>query len=370
MRVVRLVAPLLAALAFGCSTAEKPKPTPLESFTPSITVTEAWRHNLGDITFPLVASVNDDRVTLADGAGNVVALQASSGRELWRASVGSPISAGVGSDGRFAAVVTRDNELVTLDVGVEKWRTRLPSSVSTPPLVAGERVFAMGVDRAVHAFDVLDGRKLWLLQRPGDALTLSSTGVVVPFKNTLLVGQGPRLAGVDPLRGGVRWEVALASPRGTNEVERLADLIGPVVRAGDVVCARAFQSAVGCADAERGTLLWTKNVGGTQAIGGDAELVLGADATDRITAWRTPSGEVAWTSERFLYRGLSAPARVGRSIAFGDVEGHVHFLDRAGGETLARVATDGSPVIGRPALAAGHLVVVTRKGAVLGLRAD
>jgi outer membrane protein assembly factor BamB len=370
MIALRLTAPLLALLALGCSTAEKPKPTPLEPLTASITVTEAWRHSLGDITFPLVASANGDRVTLADGAGNVVALQANSGQELWRASVGAPISAGVGSDGRFAAVVTRNNELITLEGGAEKWRARLPSAVSTPPLVAGERVFVMGVDRAVHAFDVLDGRKLWILQRPGDALTLSSTGVVAPFKDTLLVGQGPRLAGVDPLRGSLRWEAPLASPRGTNEVERLADLIGPVVRAGDVVCARAFQSAVACADAERGTVSWTKNVGGTEAIGGDAELVVGADATDRITAWRTPSGEVAWNSERFLYRGLTAPAPIGRSIAFGDAEGQVHFLDRAGGEPLARVATDGSPVIGRPVLAAGHLVVVTRKGAVLGLRSD
>ena len=136
-----------------------------------------------------------------------------------------------------------------LEAGEVRWRARLNSAVSTPPLVAGERVFAMGVDRVVHAFDVLDGRKLWVLQRPGDALTISAAGVVAPFQNTLLVGQGPRLTGVDPLRGAIRWEVPIASPRGTNEVERLADLIGPVVRAGDVVCARAFQSAVGCADA-------------------------------------------------------------------------------------------------------------------------
>jgi len=47
----------------------------------------------------------------------------------------------------------------------------------------------------------------------------------------LLVGQGQRLTGVDPLRGSVRWEVPLANPRGTNEVERVADLVGPLSRA-------------------------------------------------------------------------------------------------------------------------------------------
>jgi outer membrane assembly lipoprotein YfgL len=366
----RLVVPLLAALALGCSSTEKPKPTTLEPITPRIIASEAWRVNIDDVPFPLVVAVNGDRITVADGGGTVLAIQADGGRELWRASIGAAIAAGVGSDGRFAAVVTADNELVTVEEGVVKWRARLSSPASTPPLVAGERVFAMGVDRTVHAFDALDGRKLWVLQRPGDALTLSAAGVVAPFKNTLLVGQGPRLTGVDPLRGAVRWEVPIATPRGTNEVERLADLIGPVVRAGDVVCARAFQSAVGCADAERGTLMWTKIAGGTHAVGGDADLLFGADATDRITAWRTASGEVAWTSERFLYRGLTAPLATGRSVVFGDAEGLVHFLDRASGEPLARVSTDGSPVVGRPVLAARNVVVVTREGSVLGLRTD
>jgi outer membrane assembly lipoprotein YfgL len=370
MRLRSLLAPVAFIAVVACSSADKPKPTPLEPLTPRITVEETWRTKLDDVPFPLAVAANADRVTLADGSGNVVALQADSGRELWRASVGAPIAAGVGSDGRFAAVVTRNNELVVLEGGEVRWRARLTSAVSTPPLVAGERVFAMGVDRVVHAFDVLDGRKLWVLQRPGDALTISAAGVVAPFKNTLLVGQGPRLTGVEPLRGAVRWEVPIASPRGTNEVERLADLIGPTVRAGDVVCARAFQSAVGCADAERGALLWTKNTGGTQAVGGDAELLFGADATDRITAWRTPSGEVAWTSESLLHRGLSAPVVAGRSVAFGDAEGQVHFLDRATGESVARVATDGSPIVGRPVRAGGRLVVVTRKGGVYGLRAD
>ncbi|MGL1724219.1 outer membrane protein assembly factor BamB family protein, partial [Vibrio parahaemolyticus] len=48
------------------------------------------------------------------------------------------------------------------------------------------------------------------------------------------MGQGPRLAGVDPLQGSLRWEASVATPRGTNEVERLADLVGPAVRQGEL----------------------------------------------------------------------------------------------------------------------------------------
>src|SRR4029079_380503 len=125
------------------------------------------------------------------------------------------------------------------------------------------RVFVLGVDRTVQAFDALDGRKLWTLQRPGDPLTLSQTGVLSTFKDTLVVGQGPRMTGVDPTAGTVRWEVPIGSPRGANEVERLADVVAPALRVGNTLCARSFQAAVGCVDGDRGNLLWTRNGGGT-----------------------------------------------------------------------------------------------------------
>ena len=367
-RVVAIAAALLTTLLAACSSTDKPKPTPLEPLTPQIAGRQAWTVKLDTVGFPLAVAVHGSTVTMAGSNGNLLALNAADGQLLWRAEAGAPITAGVGSDGRFAAVVTRDNELVVIEQGRPLWRARLGSRVTTAPLVAGERVFVVGVDRVVHAFDALDGRRLWSLQRPGDALTLAQRGVLLPFKDVLLAGQGPRLAGVDPLKGSVRWEVALASPRGTNEVERLADLVGPAARHGDRVCARAFQAAVGCVDAQQGTLLWSRNAGGVEGIGGDAELIVGADASSRITAWKAGSGEIAWASERLLHRGLSAPLVAGASVVFGDVEGQVHFLARDGGAPQLRLPTDGSPVMAAPVLAGGTIVVVTRAGGLFGLR--
>lgn len=356
----------LAVLA-GCTT-DRPKPTPLEDVAPKIAGRVVWQGSIGRIGFPLVPAVRDGVFVVAAGDGNVQALKADSGEVLWRASAGGALSAGVGSDGRFTSVVTRDNQVVTFEAGRELWRRRLPASVVTPPLVAGERVFVKGVDRAVHAFDAVDGRRLWTLQRPGDALTLAQASVIAPFRNTLLVGQGARLAGIDPLRGTVQWEVAMASPRGTNEVERLADLIGPALRLDTVVCARAFQSAVACVDAARGALLWSRNVGGIQAIGGDAERIVGADASDRITAWRTATGDVAWTNEKLLFRGLGGAAVVGPVVAFGDSEGYVHFLSLADGELQLRLRTDSSGVLGTPVLSGTTLLVTTRGGGLFAFR--
>ena len=361
------VAAVLAMVLAGCAS-DRPDPTPLETYEPKISGRQVWQLQMADLTFPLVPTVRDGVFFVADSRGTVVALQAEDGALRWRAELNEPLSAGVGSDGRYASVVTRGNEVVVLDQGRELWRKRVASTVVTPPLVAGERVFVMGVDRAVHAFDVLDGRRLWSVQRPGDALTLAQASVVAPFGNSLLVAQSARLAALDPLQGQLQWEVPMATPRGTNEVERLADLVGPAVRVGDRVCARAFQSAVACADARLGSLLWSRNVGGGNAVAADPERVYGADASDRITAWRADNGDVAWTSERMLFRSLSGPLAAGPVVVFGDGQGWVHFLSTADGQLQLRLPTDGSAVVGTPALSGSTMLVMTRKGGLYAFR--
>jgi outer membrane protein assembly factor BamB len=365
------IAAWVAAIALGgCSLfgPDKPKPKSLEPIATPITVRPAWNQNIGAVQFPLTVAVNGNVVTMAASDGSVLAVEAATGRALWRTNVGAKISAGVGSDGKVAAVVTRAGELVALEAGQVTWKKPLGVRVATAPLVAGGRVFVLGVDRTVQAFDAGDGAKLWQVQRPGDALTLSQTGVITAFKDTLIAGQGPRMAGIDPLNATVRWEVPLGSPRGANEVERLADLIGPAVRTGDLVCARSFQAAVGCVDAQRGQIAWTKALGGTDAVAGDSELLFGADASDRLTAWRTATGDVAWTTEALMFRGLGPPAAIASSVVFGDADGTLHWLSRDKGEAQARVLTDGSAIAVPPVNVGGVLVVVTRSGGVFAFR--
>jgi len=369
-----LLASVLASLLAGCGIfgfgADKPKPTELEPLTPQMAGRVVWNQRVGGVEFPLAVAVSPGVFTVAGSDGSVVALEADTGRELWRANVDAKLAAGVGSDGRFASVVTRDGVLVTVEAGRVLWRKPLNLRVTTAPLVAGERVFVLAGDRSVHAFDALDGAKLWSAQRPSDPLTLAQGGVIAAFKDTLLAGQGPRLAGFDPRNGEVRWEVAVGSPRGTNEVERLADLVAPLARVGDVVCVRSFQAAVGCVNAERGTLAWTKPVGGSDGVAADEQFVFGADASDRITAWKAGSGEVVWQSEKFLHRGLMAPLSTPKAVVFGDSEGIVHFLSRDKGESLLRLTTDGSPIATAPVVSGSTMLVVTRNGGLYAVRVE
>jgi outer membrane protein assembly factor BamB len=364
----------LAAGLAGCSmlptsmggTAEKPKPAELPPNVALIAVRPAWTARVGEVSLPLVVNVHAATVTLASSDGTVAAIDAATGRDLWRANVGGPLAAGVGSDGTVTAVVTRANELVALAGGKEIWRQKLTAVAYTAPFVAGERVFVLTADRAVTGFDGKTGRKLWNQQRPGEPLVLRQGGVMLAVGDTLVVGLSGRMAGLDPLTGAVRWEAPLASPRGINDVERLVDLVGSVARDGDTVCARAFQTSVGCVNAGRGTVLWTKASHGNEGVSGDGRLVFGTEADGKVVAWKRENGERAWITERLQYRSLTAPLALGRSVVIGDNTGLVHMLSREDGTPLNRLTTDGSPVAAAPVVAGNTLVVVTHNGGVYG----
>ena len=57
------------------------------------------------------------------------------------------------------------------------------------------------------------------------------------------------------------------------------------------------------------------------ALAGDTTAIVGFDASDRLTAWRTSNGESLWSSEAFQHRKLAAPLVTGQVVVFGDLEG-------------------------------------------------
>lgn len=367
----RVLALAVLSLLAACSSGpERPKPAELGANPALLGVRTAWTAKIGTVNFPLQVKAHANTVTLADSEGMVAAFDARTGAQLWRSSVGAAVVAGVGSDGRYSALVTRSNELVTLDGGLVIWQEKLTAPSYTAPLVAGGRVFVLAADRSVSAFDATSGRKIWNQQRPGEALVLRQDGVLLAVGDTLVAGMGGRLVGLNPNNGSVRWEAAIATPRGTNDLERLVDLVGSVSRDGSVVCTRAFQSAVGCVDTARGTLLWSKPAQGLVGVQGDAKHVFGVESDGKVIAWRRSDGERVWVAEQLRYRNMTAPLVVGRALVMGDDTGWVHWLSQEGGASLARATTDGSALMSAPVLVDGTVVVVTRNGNIFGFRPE
>lgn len=370
-RFVRLASAVgIALVLVACSGPEKNKQLDLGPNIPLIGVRLAWSSSVGAVTFPLLVKAVGNLVYVASTDGNLAAIDARTGGDLWRVSVGSKLSAGVGSDGRYAAVVSQENELIVLDGPKELWRQKLGAVTMTAPFVAGARVFVLSGDRSVAAFDVVNGRKLWQQQRTGEALVLGRSGIVMAIGDTLVAGLGGRLVGMNPANGKIRWEAQVANSRGTNEVERLVDMVAGVSRDGNQVCVRAFQSSVGCVDGIKGAPLWTKPASGATGLDGDESILFGTESDGRVIAWRRADGERLWLSERLRFRSLTAPIVVGQSVVIGDESGTLHFLSRKDGSPLNRMSTDGSTVLTNLVLVGQTLVAVTRSGGVFGFKPE
>ncbi len=349
---------------------KKPQPAELQAITPLVAARQSWNSRIGAITFPLDVSISGRNVAVASDDGTVAVLDAQTGRDIWRVALKTSLSAGVGGDGKVFSVITKANEVITLQDGRELWRKKLTAQAFTAPFVAGERVFVLAADRSVNAFDGQTGRKLWSQQRPSEPLILRQSGVMLAVGNTLVVGLSGRLAGLDPANGAVQWEVPIATPRGINDIERLVDLVGHASREGGSVCVRAFESGIGCVNASRGNLLWTKPANGVQGIAGDDRMLFGTESDGTVIAWKRADGDRLWSSDRLRYRSLSAPLVAGRSLVIGDGSGFVHLLSREDGSLLNRLTTDSSAIVATPALSGNTLIAVTRNGGIYGFQPE
>lgn len=310
--------------------------------------------------------VVNQKVALAGFAGQVTLVDLSQAKTLWQIDLGKPLQTGAGFDGESVAVVNVANELSVLQDGKQLWQKRLPAQSFTNPVVAGERVFVLLADRSVMAFDLTNGKRLWTQQRPGEPLVLKQNGVLMPFQNSLLASLGGRFVALNPDNGQVLWDVAIANPRGLNDLERLVDLVGTASRFNNTVCVRAFQSQLGCVNAVRGSLVWNRASVGNKGISGDEASLVGAESNGVVRAWNRANGERLWDTDRLKYRDLSQPLWTAKGVVITDEGGWLYVLSGKDGSLLNRLQSPAPGFASAPtALDDGSFVVLARNGLLL-----
>ncbi|OFZ72308.1 MAG: outer membrane protein assembly factor BamB [Betaproteobacteria bacterium RBG_16_64_9] len=349
----------------------RPKMAPLPELTSSLAVRTLWQASVGGAGEAAFSpAVVQNSVFAAARDGTVVRLDASNGRALWRANAGQPLSAGVGASAALVAVGTPEGEVIALDAadGKVRWRARVSSEVLAAPLVTDDAVIARCSDGRVFSLDAADGRRRWVYQRAIPTLTVRSTAGLAIRGQTAYAGfPGGRLAAIALNNGGVRWEGTVALPRGSTELERVADVVGVPWVAEREVCAVAYQGRVACLDGNTGQPLWARAMSSISGLGVDARYVFVSDDRDAVHALDRSNGTSVWKQDGLSRRKLTAPLALGREIAVADAEGYVHFLSRENGQLIGRVATDGSAVAGPMKPFPGGLLVQTRNGNVYAL---
>ncbi|WP_298289345.1 outer membrane protein assembly factor BamB [Thiomonas sp.] len=374
VRLGRLLLPaLLAAELAACASGSKrPDPTPLTPVANILTVKQVWTQRLADIPAWFQTATLPDAVVVASADGQVVRLDAATGQVQWATRVPSGISAAVGSDGTFTAVVDKNNGLVSIGPkGQLLWRYQLPTTVLTPPKVADGRIIVQGADQRVVAFDAANGKRLWQADSRAASLLVQQAGGMVVRDGVVMIGTALGRIDAYSLTDGLpRWQATLARPRGVTEVERVVGITGQPALLGSTVCARAYQSAVGCVDADTGRILWTRPADGYTALSMNDQEVVGTQADGEVQAYATADGVPSWSNAQMKWRNLSAPLLVGKTVAVGDYQGYVSFLSAKDGSIVGRVATDGSAIQVAPVVVGKTMVVVTAKGGVYAFVPD
>lgn len=369
------------SLLSGCSTiggwfsSSEPliKPAPLPVFSPSHELVRSWNAQVGAAGgYAFSPNTDGEAVYAAGREGKIAKFDLASGREIWRIDAGQPLSAGVGVGDGLVLVGTAKGNLLAFKSanGAATWTAKLSAEVLTPPVAGNGVVAARSNDGKVYLLDAATGKQRWVYSRTLPALTLREQGHLLLTADAVYAGHaGGKLTALTLNNGAPLWETNVALPRGATELERIADVAGPLAEDDQLICAAAFQGRVGCFDRISGNAAWTRDYSVLRGVAMNENLVFAADEHDSVAAFEKQRGTNPWKQDKLRDRKLSSPVAVAENyVAVGDFQGQIHLLNADDGAFVARAASDGSAINSVMLPLKSGLVVQTANGAIFAYR--
>jgi outer membrane protein assembly factor BamB len=362
----------LAALA-GCGLFSGSKIPALPQAASTDSIKTLWQSSVsGADDQVFVPAVTASTIFAAGKSGEISALDASNGRQRWRIDAGQKLSGGVGAGDDIVVVGTSKGTVLAFDGnGKSLWKSELAGEIISPATVEGPFVVARTADGRLFGLDAADGKRKWVYQRPAPPLTLRAPAGQAVSRGGLFAGfPGGKLVALDLATGGIGWEASVAQPRGTTELDRVADVSSTPIVDGERVCAVAYQGKLACFDLQNGNVIWSQDVSSSSGLVADNKNIYVSDDKGAVQAFDKASGASVWKNTKLLGRRLSAPAVSGNKILVGDVEGYIHALAVTDGALVARFSTDGSAVSAPPQASADAIIIQTRRGGVYAFAAQ
>ncbi|MBX3717580.1 MAG: outer membrane protein assembly factor BamB [Burkholderiales bacterium] len=374
MRTAGRAALAACALALGgCSyfswfKSADEKPMPLAEIRATVTPRVAWSASVGRAGgFRFFPRLEAGRVFTAAADGTVTVLDVESGRQAGRFDAGRKLSSGAGGQGETIIVGTIKGEVAAYDLaGKSLWVANVGGEVLAPVVVAGATAVVRTADGRIFALGLADGKRRWVYQRPTPALLLrAETAVLVTPTNVVAGYPGGKLIALDLDDGKLTWEVTVSLPRGSTELERVADVSGLPVIDGGRICAGAFQGKVACFDIAGGNTLWTRDLSTATGLALDDKSAYVTDDQDNVHALDRDTGASRWKQDKLLRRRVTAPVVVDGKVVVGDSLGYLHVLSKDDGAFLGRVSVDGGAV--NALVPAGSALLVQTAGGTVSL---
>ena len=346
-------------------------PAALAEIKPSYIAKIDWSSNIGKTErYDYTPALDSSAVYANNATGEIVKLDATNGRQVWRINVGEPISGGIGIGAGILMVGSKAGYVHAYDVaGKALWKAKVSSEILSVPRYVDGMVIVRTGDNHIFGLDATDGSRKWVYERITPALSLrSSVGIVVDGGAVYAGFAGGKMVAIRADNGKLLWEATVAQPKGVTEIERIADITSLPVIDGPVVYAVAYQGRVAAVDRRSGKVLWNRDISSYSGMSVQDGKLFVSHALGSVYSLDYETGKTFWRQAGLLNRRLTAPLPMGSVIALGDLEGYMHFLTRDEGSFAARIKLDSNAVMSLiPGATSSQLIAETRNGGIYAI---
>lgn len=362
-------------------------PAELTEFQPSIEVTEVWNKNTGSGTddqylwlTPVVAS---QKLYIADTDLKVMALDTLDGKNLWTHTLtfgnkgffsnsdkvhltGGP---GYGLNIVLAGSSKGDVIAINAETGEELWISKVSSEILSAPQISEDgTVLVRTLDGKIFALDSKNGRRLWSYDQTVAPLTLRGTSTPAIEGNMVICGfDSGRLIALEISSGRVLWEASITTPSGRNDLEKMVDIDAAPAIVEGIVYVTTFQGQIAALALNTGRILWNREMSSFAGFTIDATNIYVTDSKSVIWALDRLNGTPIWKQEGLLNRQVTAPAGIGNYIVAADFEGYLHWMDKTTGGFSARQKISGERIIAAPVSADNVIYTYSTNGNLAAL---
>jgi outer membrane protein assembly factor BamB len=359
----------LAGCAGKTNKVPEVKPNPLPKLTQAKTLVPVFSTSVAstDAADPLRLRLDADNgvVFAIDPKGEVSAFKGK--QRLWQKKVSKDnLSSGVEAAEGLVIVGNQKGQLFALDqqTGEQKWTAQLTGALLAPSLIHAGRVISVSNDGTVYAHEVATGAQVWTYNLPNVQFSLRGMAapVALDARNVLIASSNAYIYALDALSGVPKLQRRVAVSDGRSDIQRLVDIDGEPVVAGQFVVTTSYQGQVTVLDLASQQVVWSEDASSIQRPEVVGNGVFVAQTNGKIRAFEITSGQPLWENDQLLNRKLSNPVMLGTDLVVGDLDGVLHLIDPRTGQITGRSKTSGE--VRSLRVIDNQLYVSTRKGAL------
>ncbi len=367
---------VLAILGIGACSKDKKidPPAELVDFVPRVKIDKVWSESIGggekSLRLGLYPAVAGNKAFAASYGGDVIAVDATNGHDLWHIDTKRPLSAGPGVGAGIVVVGSEKGDVIALkeDNGAELWRVHVGGELLSAPAIGTNVVVIRTVDGHLRGLSHVDGHELWAVDQTVPRLSLRGAASPVLVGDTVICGfDNGKVVAVNVQTGDVIWENAVAPSKGRTELERLVDIDSAVEVADQNVFVVGFQGRAAMLALDSGQIWWARDASSYRGLTLDPNALYIADSDGSVIAMKRQDGSELWRQDLLHRRGLSAPVIDGDAVVVADFEGYVHWIDRSDGAIIGR-ASSGGDRVARLVVADGLVLAQNDSGSITAFR--